>query len=212
MKKAFILTNLLAICFVYTFGQGQAETYINEALNYVKAKNYKQAQMSLQDAINELNNFTAKEVLNVLPLEVNGLKADQSEDAFNSAAMGMIGGGTTISRKYKGEKSYNTAEVSIITNSPMIASLSMFINNPALANGNNQKSIRIGTRRAMIKTETDEVYDDDGNSKKMQSFEIQLPVNQTLISLKGNGFENEAAFMAFVNKLELEKLIKTIGE
>ncbi len=213
MKKLFGLFCAIFLVSSFSFGQGQAETYITEAQNFLKQKNYKQAQMSLQDAINEINNYLAKEILTNLPTEINGLKADINQDNSSSGGMNFVGGGMAISRKYVGKVTSNYAEINIVANSPLIGSLSMFMNNPMLLGASgNQKSIRFGTRRAILKTESEDVYDDNGNSKSMPVFEVQMPVNQTLITLKGNGFENETAFMAFANKFEFEKIIKAIGE
>jgi hypothetical protein len=47
MKK-LLLSGMLISMSVALMAQSQAETYINEALGYVKAKNYKQAQMSFR--------------------------------------------------------------------------------------------------------------------------------------------------------------------
>lgn len=212
MKKVFL--SLVVVCFsLLTFAQGQAETYINEALNYVKAKNYKQAQMSLQDAINEINNELAQQIIGLLPEEINGLKANKSDDNTNSSAMGMMGGGMTISRKYAAEDNKVTAEVSIIANSPMISSLSMFINNPALmSSSGNQKSVRVGTRRAMLKKDNGTSYDDNGNSKDVLNFELSVLLGQTLVTVKGDSFDTEQTFIAFYQKIDFEKLAKALGE
>jgi hypothetical protein len=213
MKKTIFLLLTFIGFSTAVFAQGQAETYINEALGLLKAKNYKQAQMSLQDAINEINNFIAQDVLNQLPTEINGLKAKTGDDNTNSAAMGMMGGGMTVSRKYATDDNKTTAEINIIANSPMLSSMSMFINNPAMMGSNpNQKSIRVGTRRAMLKKDIESRYDENEKSNEIQIYELTLVIGQTLVTIKSEGFANEQAFTAFYSKIDIEKIAKTLGE
>ena len=50
------------VCMLAGFGvnaQSQAEAFIKEAQQFLAAKNYQQAQLSLQDAINDINNIIA---------------------------------------------------------------------------------------------------------------------------------------------------------
>lgn len=194
------------------FAQGQAETYINEALNNVKAKQYKAAQLSLQDAINEINSYIAQEVLAQLPAEIDGLKAQISDDQSNSAAMAFMGGGTTITRKYEGADSRKNAEVSIVANSPLVGTMTALMGNPMMSNSANQKSIRVGTRRGILKKDINTEYDDNGTEKQVTNYELQVILGQTLVTVKGQGFETEQAFTAFYQKIDFEKIAKTLGE
>src|SRR5687767_10526464 len=97
--KASILICLLLSSVIYGFSQSQAETYIKEAQAYLAQKEYKQAQLSLQDAINDINNVLATQISESLPAEINGLKAQGSNDV-NTASLGMLGGGMTITKSY----------------------------------------------------------------------------------------------------------------
>ena len=74
MKK-LILFSLAALIGFRASGQSQAETFIKEAQDYLVKKEYKQAQLSLQDAINDITMLLAQQVAESLPGEINGLKA-----------------------------------------------------------------------------------------------------------------------------------------
>ena len=208
-------TTLLVILITFTglslSAQSQADVFIKEAQGYLAQKNYKQAQMSLQDAINDLNVILATQIAESLPAEVNGLKATGEESA-NAGGMGMLGGGMTISKKYAHPtKKENTAELMILANSPMMATINMYLTNPAML-GQGYKSVRVGTRRAILKSEMDEYYDDNGTSKQIRSTELQIPLTQTLITINMKGFATEADELAFANKLDIEKLRTALGE
>ncbi len=200
------------VCILVGFGvsaQSQAETFIKEAQQFLAEKNYQQAQLSLQDAINDINNIIAVQIGEALPAEINGLKSDEAADV-NSGAMGMMGGGMSITKNYSHpSKKENEAEVQILANSPMLASINMFMSNPAML-GDGYKSVRVGTRRAILKSEMEDYYD-NGASKKIRSSELQIPLSQTLITINLNGFATEQEELAFAAKLDIDKLSALLG-
>ena len=57
MKSILLLFTVSLLC-LRTSGQGQIETFMDEAKQYLAQEDYKQAQLSLQDAINEINNLS----------------------------------------------------------------------------------------------------------------------------------------------------------
>ncbi len=205
MKK-FALFFIAALICIRVSGQSQADAFIKEAQDYLSKQEYKQAILSLQDAINDINLQLAKQVAESLPAEINGLKAD-GENEVSTAGMGMIGGGMQITKRYRNEaKESNDAEVQILANSPLLSTLSMYISNPSML-GQEYKSVRVGTTRAILKSETE----DDGTTKT-RSTEIQIPLGQTLIMVRANGFATEQEELAFATKLDLEKIRKALGE
>lgn len=199
----FLIGCLISLSVV---GQSQADTYIKEAQDFIAKKEYKQAQLSLQDAINDLNTLIAAQIAESLPDEINGLKSE-GEDNSGTAAMGMFGGGIQISKSYSNPaKEENEAEVQIMANSPLLSSMSMYLSNPSIM-GPDYKSVRVGTQRAILKSEME-----DYNNKSIRVSELQIPLNQTLITISLKGFATEADELAFANKLDLEKLKVALGE
>ncbi|HNR06994.1 MAG TPA: hypothetical protein PKM27_06750 [Saprospiraceae bacterium] len=192
------------------FSQTPIDTYIKEAQAFIAQKNYKQAQLSLQDAINEINNILAKQIAEALPAEINGLQAT-GESEVNSAGS-VMGMGMQISRSYQHpSKPENSAEVMIMANSPMLNALNMYITNPSLM-GQGAKSVRVGTKRAVLKSEMEEFTDDKGASKQIRVTEIQVPISQTLFNIKTRGFATEQEELAFAAKLEMDKIKDLMGE
>ena len=206
MKK-IALFSFAALFVLRVTGQSQAETFIKEAQDYLVKKEYKQALLSLQDAINDINLMLARQVAESLPAEINGLKAD-GESEVNAGGMGMVGGGMQITKRYRNEtKTENEAEVQILANSPLLTTMNMYLTNPGML-GPGYKSVRVGTNRAILKTDVQ----DDGNGAKTRSTEIQIPLNQTLITIRANGFATEQEELAFATKLDLEKIRTALGE
>ncbi len=212
MIKLFIFC--VFMCMVCLgFSQTQVDAFIKEAQGFLAQKNYKQAQMSLQDAVNELNTILAKQLAEALPKEMGELKSVDGEETVNAGgAMGMMGVGMQITKTYRHPtKKENEAEIMIMANAPMLSSLNMFLTNPSML-GQGQKSVRIGTRRAILKTETENIYDDKGGNKQIQVQEIQVPLSQTLITFKLKGFASEQDAIAFATKFDLDKIKILLGE
>jgi hypothetical protein len=206
MKKMifFIFAALIGLS---VSGQSQAETFIKEAQDFIAKKDYKQAQLSLQDAINDINAMIAKQVAESLPAEINGLKA-KGEGEITAGGLGMLGGGMQITKKYSNEtKPENEAEVQIVANSPLMASMNMYLTNPNML-GPGYKSVRIGSTRAIAKTD----LRDSEAAAKTRSTEIQIPLGQTMVTINANGFATEQDELAFANKLDLEKIRTVLGE
>ncbi|HEY3386329.1 MAG TPA: hypothetical protein VGK46_07460 [Saprospiraceae bacterium] len=209
--KSILLFFIFFISGTLAFSQSQADAFIKEAQQFLAEKKYKEAQLSLQDAINDINAILATQVAAGMPTEINGLKAD-GDGEINTAGMGMIGGGLQITKQYvHPAKKENEADVSIMSNSPMLASINMFMSNPAML-GEGYKSVRVGSRRAILKTQMEDYYDDNGASKKIRASELQIPLSQTLISINFKGFATEAEELAFATKLDIDKLSDLLGE
>ncbi|MEP6795040.1 MAG: hypothetical protein ABJB16_11985 [Saprospiraceae bacterium] len=210
MKTLFLIL-ISSVFSLNISAQSQAETFIKEAQTYLAQKDYKQAQLSLQDAISDINTILANQIAESLPAEINGLKAT-GDNNVNTAAMGMMGGGLQITKTYNHPtKKENEAEVQIMANSPMLSAMNMYMTNPAMM-GQGYKSVRIGTRRAILKNEMTDFYDDSGASKQIRSTELQIPLTQTLITINLKGFATEADELAFAGKLDIEKLRVALGE
>jgi len=209
--KTIVVVLIVVLCGMKMSAQSQAETFIKEAQQYLAQKNYTQAQLSLQDAINDINVLIAGQIGEALPSEINGLKA-AGDAEINTGVMGMMGGGLQVNKRYSSPtKKENEAEILIMANSPMLVSINMFMSNPAMM-GEGYKSARVGTRRAILKSEMEDYYDDSGSTRKIRSTEIQLPLGQTLIGFTLEGFASEQEELAFASKLDIEKLSALLGE
>jgi hypothetical protein len=93
----------------------------------------------------------------------------------------------------------------------MLASANAYLTNPGMM-GSDYKSVRVGTQRAILKSEMQDVTDDNGNTKKVRSSELQIPLSSTLITINLNGFASEQDELAFASKLDLATLKAALGE
>ena len=196
MKKLLSLVASFMLVVNFSFAQGDVEKNINDALASLKNKNYKDVHTSLQQAITDLGMLIGQDALNLLPKELNGFKSKADEDNVSSNNMGVMTG-TTIVRNYYGTPEEKSMKVSIVTNSPVIASISTIFNLPFanMGNNNGQKTIKIGTQKGMLK------YD-----KEAGSGELQIVMGQVLITINAEGKLTEQDITKFAEKLDFAKL------
>ena len=202
--KHFLKLSL--ICAVLFASQLRAQTsqdllsQIDAAKKAAVDKNYKEANFNLQQALGTLASLLGTEVLALLPAEINGLKAVKDNDRVTNA--GLMMAGTSIQREYvSGDNS--RIDVTIIVNSPMIASLAMIINNPMYTSsmGGGEKIITVNGKRALLKMDKDN-----------KSAELQVVSGQNLITINASGIINsEADMSAIAGKIDYAKLDALIG-
>lgn len=203
MKKISYLL-WFAFTAISLFSQSDLDKTILDAQGYIKEKNYKDAQIALQQAIGYLNELMGKDVLAALPLTLNDMTANTGSDVNNTSAMAMMGGGVNISRSYQTAANDGTnIEINIAANSPLLSSITMMINNPLMLSASQDagKSIKVGNRRSLIKSKPAD-----------KTYELMVPLANSLITINGNNIKDEAGFLAYVNKLEIEKIARVLGE
>ncbi len=132
MKKTLIAGLLtLPILFSSPVWADKITDQINEALKAYEEKDYKAALDELKYVTVSLGKLAQAENEKLLPKPLEGWTTVKVDNSGNQMAMSMLGGGTSMKSSYKRGK--ERVEIEIMANSPMLAMMSMMINNPALA-------------------------------------------------------------------------------
>ncbi len=154
---------------------------------------------ALLQAMQELDITIGKEVLKILPPKMEDRTVKTKDDNVSSN-VGFIG--ATIHRTY-GDTS-RKAELSIISNSPMIAMLNTLLNTPILggmmADANN-KNIKVQGYKGRL-TASDL---SDGKKK----YEMQIPLGSALVTFSVDDC-TETQVMAMANTLPMQQIAKLI--
>lgn len=203
MKSKLLFLSMISLCFLGTLKAQTANDYIKEAQTFIGQKNYKEAQASLQMAISEVYKMMGADVVASLPKEIGTYKSDPANDQVNTSGMSMLGGGFTITREYRMDEEHS-ARVSVLGNSPMLASVNMMLNNPMFMNqsGSSQKMIRIGTAyKGLLDYHLD-----------TKNGTLSIPFTASLVTIDLNGFADEKSILEFVQKLNLDGIKKALGE
>ncbi len=206
MKATFTILTLLVVLAIAppAFAQEMsAQDFLDEAGSNLKARNYREAINSLNMAINEINNMLIEQIRETLPTEIDGYKARTDDDeSSGTAAMGMFGGGLSVERNYyKNPDDYDHYfQISVVGNSPLLASVNMMLSNSMYMAGTGNKVIRIDSHKAILS--------DEGNG----TYKLQLPLSNSLISVDGYGFNSSSSFMDVANQVNFTEIINALGE
>jgi hypothetical protein len=159
------------------------------------------ARFAMQQLLNELDILTGKEILALLPQKMDNLAFNPTNDNVSGTSGFM---GVLIHREYgKGTtgSDENKASVEIITNSPMVSALNSMLSLPFMNNNPDQKVIKINGYKAMIQKVS--------GSNDRTDYEMQLPLNSTLITLKAPGLSQDKV-IALANSLPIAEIAKRV--
>ena len=168
---------LVLMTFSFSGYADDIEDSIQEALEYYKSGEYKDAVESLNYASQLIQQKKGKGLESFLPEPLKGWAAQKSSSQAAGAA--MFGGGVTAERKYS--KDSSSISISIITDSPLMQGMMMMFSNPMFAASDGGKLERIGRQKAIVKF--------DPNSKQG---EIKIVVaNRFLVIIEGREITKE---------------------
>ena len=194
--KQFIFFQLWVILMAFLPLRAQeVTTRLQEAEKSYTSGQLEEARFALQEAIASINQEIGKEILKALPANLGGLPADTKQDNVS----GSIGfAGLSVTRVYGTEE--KSARVEIVGDSPLLTSINAFLALPAImgASDPNQKRIRVAGYKGILQKET-------GDNP---SYNVQIPVDQTLLTLNVTGVADENTVMAMVNALPVDIIAK----
>lgn len=149
----YIFQTLIIICCSLIFAQpifaeqDDVLTTIDQAVKQYKGGDFADAASNLDYAAQLIRQKKSEKMKDLLPEPLSGWQAGAAEAQAIGTA--VFGGGVTVSRKYT--KKSSSINIEIISDSPVLQSVMMMLNNPmfAGASGGNLKTIK--GQRAIIK-------------------------------------------------------------
>jgi hypothetical protein len=131
----------------------------------------------------------------VFPEAPDGWKAEKPES--QAAGRAMLGGGISATRAYSQKSGKGRAEIEIMTDSPMLQSLSMLFSNPMFLQGSGKgKLIKVQGQKAILK------------SRKENSAELQAMIdNKVLLKVTVRRYDGAADFAKeMAEAVDLDKI------
>jgi hypothetical protein len=183
MKKIyFVLIALLSV--MTAAAQQEFAKHLTEARTAYASGKLDDSRFAMQQALQELDILTGKEVLKLLPAKMINENARMERDNV-SGASGFLG--VLIHREYgvdvkklPADSFYSkTVSLEIISNSPLIGTINALLSLPFIGNNADQKIIKVNGYKALVQKVS-------GNDEKPE-FELQLPLNNSLVTLKAPG-------------------------
>jgi hypothetical protein len=194
MKKILLLIVFVVVT-TAIFAQDFKTDIANARSNYTAGK-LSDTHFNLQQAMQELDIIVGKEVLKILPAKIDTLASNTGSDNV-STATGFIG--TTIHRGY-GNSFAKRADIDIITNSPLIATINSFLSMPIMGGmmgGSNSKSISVQGYKGRLEKNT--------GTQGQTDYTIQIPVNTTLITFSVTN-STDTEILNLVNTIPLPQI------
>lgn len=197
MKKLTIFS--IALCLgSFVFGQ-DFKADIASAKSAYNAGKLGDAHFAAEQAMQEIDMIIGKEVLKLLPQKIDSLNMNEKDDHV-SANVGFVG--ATIHRSYGMN---NNASVEIISNSPLISTLTAFLNTPILGGmmrDENTKVVKIQGYKARLEKQGE-------NENGKPNYNLQIPFNSALLTITVNG-TTESDILKLANSIPLQDIAKLI--
>lgn len=197
MKKILALSIILGTC-TASFAQSFATNVSTAKTSYTSGK-LEDAHFALQQALQEIDITIGKEVLKLFPAKMDTLNANTKDDNV-TGNIGFVG--ATIHRSYG--MNDKKAEVEVISNSPLIGSLNMFLNSSlgGFMNDGKTKSVKVqGYKGRLTQQEASE-------TGKL-SYRLEIPFNNALLSLNLTN-TTDTEILKLANNLPLADIAKLI--
>jgi hypothetical protein len=197
--KQLIIAAASMLCVLIAGAQDFAKDMATAKTAYNAGK-LEETHFALQQAMQEVDIQIGKEVLLLLPQKMDTLAINTRDDNV-SANAGFVG--ATIHRSYG--KFAKKADVSIISNSPMVAMLNTFLNAPMIGgmmHDANTKTVKVQGYKARMEKKP-------GNTEDKNDYELQIPLGSALITFTVDDC-TDTEILAMANTMPLQQIAKLI--
>ncbi len=174
-------------------------SYIATAKTAYAGGKLEESRFAMEQMMQELDITMGKEVLKLLPSKLEVLEANLSADNVTGMS-GFLG--VLIHREYG--KPGNFAELDLITNSPLAASINTILSIPILGGSGdgNQKRIKIDGYKGLLQKNVN-------SETQKTSYELQMPFNSTLLTFKMES-NDEAKFLKMAAEIPIAEISKML--
>jgi hypothetical protein len=197
MKKIRILLTVAVYSFTGVFMNAQEVTAsLDGALSSYQSGHLEDARFALQGALAGINQAIGREILAILPDEMNGMSKIETGDDVTGVNTGFAG--LFISRSYAAEN--RNASIEIVSDSPLLAGINTLLAMPGfMTSDENQKRIKIEGYKALLTRNTD--------NEGMVSYDLQMPFSGSLLTFQCSGFEDENEVIGMANKIPVDEIV-----
>lgn len=195
MKKIIFL-----IIFFAAYSQLNAQDFakrLTEAKTAYASGKLDDSRFAMEQTLQELDIITGKEVLKMLPTKMGDKSANTKADNVTGSS-GFFG--VVIHREY-GTVDSSNIDLEIISNSPLISSINAILSVPFIGASGDSKIIKINGYKALVQKVT--------GSNDRTDYEIQLPLNSTLITFKAPGYSQDDV-VKMANTLPIDDIAKML--
>lgn len=194
MKEIIIILITLVSCFSVS-AQQDAQTHLKKAEDYIKNNKLKKARASIQDALADINSYTGKKILDVLPIKINDMSVSIKDDRI-ALSSNYGDGGLAVSRTYK-KDNVNYIVVTVFVTSLGGDIIRNYLNQTS---DNSYNFVKLPHKKEGL-------YTDFGNN---QSY-LEVPYTDFLITIHGRGDQyGKGTLVNHFSKINSKSINKTI--
>lgn len=199
MKK-FILTFFVIAVYTTVYAQ-EFEKNLNEAKTAYNSGDLENTRFALQQSLIQINISVGKEILAILPADLQGMKSNNDNDEVTGNNLGFAG--LYVSRYYENESDH--ADIELITDSPILAGVNAILAMPFMVGSadENQKRIKVHGYKALLEKSLNE-------KEEVKGYTVQIPVSSSLLTLNVNGPYSEYEVIAMANSIPVPEIVKLI--
>lgn len=161
--------------------------------------NLEDARFAMQQMLNDIDMIIGKEVMKMLPAKLDALASNSKSDNV-TANTGLAG--VVIHRDYgTGTK---TANLDIMSNSPLVASINAILSIPFIGNSGDgsQKVVKVQGYKGVLQKSVD-------TETQKTSYTLQIPLNSTLLTLVTHDVA-EADVLKYANLIPVTDIAKLV--
>ena len=197
--KVFI-TLIAVIAFTGTCAAQDFSKAMATAKTSYSAGKLEDAHFALQQAMQEVDLTIGKEVLKLLPTKMDVMEINAKDDNVASN-VGYVG--ATIHRLY--EKGGRKADLTIISNSPLIAMINTVLNTPFLGgmmSDGKTKTVKVQGYKGRLEKQA-------GSTSDKNSYELQIPLGSALFTFRVDDC-TDSQILQYANTIPMQQIAKLI--
>jgi len=202
MRKAAVVLLVVVLGFVWVQGAlaDEISDTIETAKKLYQEGKYSEASGELQFALGQIQNLQAEQLKKLLPDSLPGWTA--KEASASAGTMGLFGAGITASKTYTKEDTRESIEVEILTESPLLQSVMMFLTNPMMLAGQpDTKLVRIKGEKGLEKF-----------SAQNKQGELSVILDgKTLVTVRGSRITDKEILYKYMEKVDFEAIKKAFA-
>lgn len=195
-----IICIIAALAFAGTCAAQDFTKAMATAKTSYSAGKLEDAHFALQQAMQEVDLTIGKEVLQLLPTKMDVMDINSKDDNVASN-VGFVG--ATIHRTYG--KTGKKADISIISNSPLVAMINPILNMPLLGgmmNDGKTKTVKVQGYKARLEKQP-------GSTSDKNNYELQIPLGSALFTFKVDDC-TDSQILELAGTIPLQKVAKLI--
>jgi hypothetical protein len=171
---------------------------LSDASSSYGSGNLENARFELQEALNGINQTIGKEILDLLPKEVEGMNVVEDSDNVTGTSAGFFAG-LYVNREYS--DGTNQASFNIMSDSPFLSGINTLLSMSVFMGSDpNQKRIKIDGYKALLTRNESE--------EGPVSYDIQLPFGNSLMTFSCTGIDKEETVTGMMEDIPVEEIIK----